>query len=107
MASTVVIDKAAPTRTRQIWQHEPRPHLGAAMVVLLPHAVRDLLAGAAALHADHLAQDQRRDFGGDQSVVGVSSDAVELRRIADIEPVPDVLPELRVGLDLRGDASPC
>ena len=56
----------------QIWQHEPRPHLGAAMVVLLPHAVCDLLAGAAALHADHLAQEQRGDFGGDQSRGGCS-----------------------------------
>src|SRR5437879_6715071 len=78
----------------QVWQHEPRPRLGAPLVVLLPHAVCDLLAGAADLHADHFAQEQRGDFGGDQSLVGVPSDAIELHRIADIEPVPDVLPEL-------------
>src|SRR5205823_11908946 len=58
----------------QIWQHQPRPHLGAAVVVLLPHIVRDLLAAAAALYAHHLAEEQRRDFSGDQSLVGVSSD---------------------------------
>ena len=34
--STVTIDKAAPTRNGQIRQHEPRPHLGVAMVVFFP-----------------------------------------------------------------------
>ena len=50
----------------QVRQHEPRPDLGAAIVLFFPHPVRDLLAGAAALHADYVAQDQRRDIGGDR-----------------------------------------
>ena len=49
--------------------------LGAALVLFLPGAVRDLLPAAAGLHADHVAEDQRGDLGGDQSVVGLQSDA--------------------------------
>ena len=65
-----------------IRQHEPRPALGAALVVFLPGAVRDLLPDAADLHVHHLAEDQRGDFGGDQSLVGLQPDAVQLRRAA-------------------------
>ena len=72
------------------------------MVVLFPHAVCDLFAGAAALHVDHVAQEQRRDFGGDQSVVGIPSNAGELCRTADIEPVPDVLSKFGNGFCPRG-----
>jgi len=36
-------------------------------------------------------------FGGDQSVVGVSSDVFQLRRIADLEPVFEIFPELGDG----------
>src|SRR5205807_5439818 len=53
----------------QVWQHEPRSRLGAAVVVFLSGGVCDLLADAAVLYADHLAQEQRRDFGGNQPVV--------------------------------------
>src|SRR5712671_603346 len=35
-------------------QYEPRPALGAALVISLPHFVRGLLPAAAGLHADHL-----------------------------------------------------
>src|SRR6266404_2854939 len=62
MTSSVVIDKAAPTRTVKKYG----------------------------------------SMSGDQSLVGISSDAVELCWTADIEPVPDVFPELRLGIDLRG-----
>ncbi len=41
-------------------------------------------------------------IGGDQSLVGFSSDAFELHRAANVEPVPDVLSELCLCLDLRG-----
>src|SRR5437016_4658349 len=81
----------------QVWQHEPRPCLGAALVVLLSRPVRDLLAGASFVYADHLAQEQRGDFSGNKPLVGFSSDAVELCRASDIEPVPEVLLELGVG----------
>src|SRR5207247_6701711 len=87
----------------QIWQHEPRPHLGAAVVVLLPYPVRDLFAGAAALHADHVAQDQRRDFGGDKPMVDIPSDTGELRRDVAVEPFPDVFPQFRLRFDFRRD----
>ena len=42
--------------------------LGAAVVLFLPDAVRDLLPAAAHLHADHLAENERRDLGGDEPV---------------------------------------
>src|SRR5437879_10644738 len=38
----------------QVWQHEPRPRLGAPLVVLLPHAVCDLLAGRSEEHTSEL-----------------------------------------------------
>ena len=38
-----------------------------------------------------------------QSVVGLLADALELHRAADAEPVPDLLPQLGAGVDLRGD----
>jgi len=73
MASTVVIDRRLrPARSK--WQHEPRSHLGAAMVVFFSYPVCDLLIGAAALHGDHVAQKQQRDFGGNQPMVGISSE---------------------------------
>src|SRR4029079_14050558 len=78
----------------QVWQHEPRPCLGAALVGLLSRPVRDLLAGASFVHVDHLAQEQRGDFSGNKPLVGVSSNVVELRRASDVEPVPEVLLEL-------------
>jgi multiple sugar transport system permease protein len=93
-----------PDPQGQIWQHEPRPHLGAALVLFLPDAVCDLLAGAAALYADHLLEEQRRDFGCDQSLVGVSSDAVELYRAADLQPIPALLLEFGVRRGNRGGA---
>jgi hypothetical protein len=49
------------------------------MVVFFSYPVCDLLIGAAALHGDHIAQKQQRDFGGNQPMVGISSDAGELR----------------------------
>ena len=90
-------------RRSQIRQHEPRPPLGAALVVFLSHAVRDLLPDAADLHADHVAQDQRGDLGRDQSLVGLQSDARQLRRALDLAAVSDVLPQLGAGLGHRGD----
>jgi ABC-type glycerol-3-phosphate transport system permease component len=48
-----------------------RPALGAALVVFLPVAVRHLLPDAADLHVHHLAEDQRGDLGGQQSLVGL------------------------------------
>ena len=94
-----------PTRhdAARIRQHEPRPPLGAALVVFLPDAVRDLVPDAAGLHADHVAQEQRGDFGGHQSVVGAASDARQLHRTADVVDLPDVLPQFRAGVGLRGD----
>ena len=56
----------------QIRQHEPRPHLGVALVLFLPGAVRHLLPAAADLHGDHVAQDQPRDLGRHQSLVGAT-----------------------------------
>ena len=73
-AASITTDATSAARA-QIRQHEPRPPLGAALVVFLPHPVRDLLPDAAGLHADHVAEDQRGDFGRHQSVVGLQSDA--------------------------------
>ena len=53
---------------------------------------------AADLHVDHLAQDQRGDLGGDQSVVGLQSDARQLHRAADLDAIPHLLPQLGAGL---------
>ena len=75
----------------QVRQHEPRPRLGAEMVVLLPDHLCDVLAVAATLHADHVAQEQRRNLGRDQSVVGVQPDARKLRGDTHLEPVPALL----------------
>ena len=103
MASTLVIDKAAPTRNVKYgsMSRDRAWALRWSYFFLTLFAIFSLRT--AALHADHLAQEQCRDFGGDQSLVGISSDAFELRRTADIEPVPDVLPELRHRFDLRRD----
>ncbi len=73
--STLAIDKAGPRRKVKYGSMSRDRTLGAALVVFLPHAVCDLLPDAAALHADHLAQEQRGDFGGDQSLVGIPPDA--------------------------------
>src|SRR5262249_11825868 len=77
--------------------------MGFALVVFLPDAVCDLRAGAADLHADHVVEDQRGDFGGNQSVVGVSSDALQLQGAVVVEPVPAIFLELVAGRHLRGD----
>ena len=61
-------------------------------------------AGAADLHDHHLAEEQRGDFGGNQPVVGVSPDAVELQGAAGLEPVPALLLEFGDGVGLRGGA---
>src|ERR1043166_5843731 len=50
-----------------------KTHLGAALVLLVPGAVRHHLPAAAGLHADHVAQDQQRDLGRHQPVVGLPS----------------------------------
>jgi hypothetical protein len=102
MTSTAVIDKAAPTRTIA-YGSISRDRAWALRWSYFFLAVCAVLAGAAALHDHHLAEKQRGNLGGNQSVVGVSSDAVELPRVADLEPVPDLPPQLRAGLDLRGD----
>ena len=94
MAIADAADAADQPPTAKIRQHEPRPHLGAALVVFLPGAVRDLLPAAADLHADHLAEDQRGDLGGDQPLVGLQPDARQLPRAADLAAVPHVLPQL-------------
>src|SRR6266545_4857093 len=87
-----------------IRQYEPGPAVGATLVVFFPHRVRDLLSDAAGLHAHHVAQDQRGDFGGDQPVVGLPSDAGQLHRAVEFVAVPDLLPQFRTGLgDRRGD----
>ena len=73
MTSTVVIDKAAPTRKVKYgsMSRDRAWALRWSYFFLTLFAIFSL--AAAVLHADHLAQDQRRNFGGDESVVGVSS----------------------------------
>ncbi len=75
--TTVTIDKAGPTRKVAL-RSMSRDRLWALRwsYFFLTHLC-DLLAGAADLHADHVAEEQRGDFGSDQSVVGVSSDAFD------------------------------
>jgi hypothetical protein len=51
--STATSRRSRRADAREIRQHEPRPALGAALVVFLPRAVRDLLPDAADLHAHH------------------------------------------------------
>ena len=79
--STVAIDKAGPTRKVK-YGSMSRDRAWALRWSYFFLAVCDLLADAAVLHADHLAQEQRGDLGGDQSVVGIQPDAGELYRPA-------------------------
>ena len=55
----------------------------AVLVLFLPDPVRHLLPDAAGLHVHHLAQDERGDRRGHQSVVGLPPDLAELHRPAD------------------------
>src|SRR5947208_9608590 len=63
-----------------LWQHLPRPAQNPVLVVCFPDPVRDLLSYAARLYVDHVAQNERRDLGGDEPLVGVRPDAFELYR---------------------------
>ena len=74
--------RASRARRRRYGSMSRDRRMGAALVVFLPRAVRDLLPDAADLHVHHVAQDQRGDLGGDQSLVGLQSDAGQLRRAA-------------------------
>jgi hypothetical protein len=55
--NSLTIDKAGPLRKIKYGSMSRESRLGFALVVLLPHALCDLLAGTADLHAD-LAQKQ-------------------------------------------------
>jgi hypothetical protein len=94
------IDKAAPTRTVKYgsMSRDRTWALRWSYFFLTLFAIFSLVPPLYMLITS--LKSQRRDFGGDQSLVGVSSDASKLHSIADLEPVPDVLPQLRDGLDL-------
>ena len=72
MTAASLTTEATSPRARKHGSMQPRPPLGAALVVFLPDPVRDLLPDAAGLHADHVAEDQRGDLGRHQPVVGAS-----------------------------------
>ena len=101
-ATAPFADAAPPLRRRKRVSMSRRPALGAALVVFLPHAVRDLFPAAADLHADHVAQDQRGDLGRHQPLVGLSAHAGKLRRAVVLENLSDILPQLGARLRLRG-----
>jgi multiple sugar transport system permease protein len=63
---------AAPAQSQQ---YQPRPRLGVALVVFLPDPFRDRLPDATSIHVDYLAEDERRDLGRYQSMVGLRPDA--------------------------------
>src|SRR3546814_2342863 len=87
--------RAQPARPPR--QHEPGPQARAALVVFFPDPVRALLPDAADLHADHLAQVERGDRGGPESLVGLRTDADQLPGAARIDRVHEVLLELGDG----------
>ena len=72
---TVTIDKAAPTRKVKYgsMSRDRTWALRWSYFFLIIFAIFSLTA--ADLHADHLAEEQRGDLGGDQSVVGIPPDA--------------------------------
>ncbi len=94
-----------PVRAVHVRQHEPRPPLGDALVVLLPGAVCDLLPDAAALHAADLAEDQREISAATNPWWVYHPTLENYIDAAEQERIPDLLPQLGAGLDLRRVAS--
>ena len=84
MAAASITTDATPPRARKYGSMSRDRRWALRWSYFFLVAVRDLLPDAADLHADHVAEDQRGDLGRDQSVVGLQSDARQLRRAADL-----------------------
>src|SRR3982074_2755763 len=104
MTSTVVINKAAPTRTVKYgsMSRDRTWALRWSYFFLTLFAIFSLVPPLYMLITS-LKTSAEISAETNHSLVVFASDAIELRGIADLEPVPDVLPKLRFGLDLRGD----